>query len=653
MPQYSKTAWVDGLTPAINATNLNKLEQGVFDSIRQDGSTTMSAQFVTIAGSVTTPAIAPTGDSNTGIFFPAADKLSVAIAGTERVHIAANGHVSLNSTADGVKMLTVGTGGDIGLFYGQAICFLNNTTSTFTADKAIYNYFNGSHDQLQIQPSGTGGGVISFHTGTSAAATRTEAMRINPNGNVGIGTISPSRLLELSSGTNTYQRISSTIDAICGLEFYTNSVNRALITGDGNGVGITTITSTPIIFKTNNTEKMRITSDGNVLIGTTSALTSGSAVTGKLQLAGTTLADSSANFQNFTNDFIGPSFYFGKSRSATIGSYANAVVTDDVLMHLIAEGSDGAGALKRGGSILIAADQTFSASSSPASIRFLTTISGSTTATEKMRITAAGNVGIGTTSPTVAANVTTLCLNNTSGSQAELFVNGTRTGVFTASSTTVSLRNLTTNPLLFFTDSVERFQVESGGRLRPSATNAYELGSATFRWQTIYSNNVLNVSDSRLKTDVAESSLGLDFISALNPVQYRYIEGSNTVERVQTGTEIVEITPAIPAQPEVLDEEGNVIQEATQEVQAVTEEHPVYKEVITPHEGIRTHFGLIAQEVKAALPEGLDFAGWCLADKEDPNSTQSLGYSQFIAPMIKAIQELKSEVDALKAQLAK
>ena len=53
--------------------------------------------------------------------------------------------------------------------------------------------------------------------------------------------------------------------------------------------------------------------------------------------------------------------------------------------------------------------------------------------------------------------------------------------------------------------------------------------------------------------------------------------------------------------------------------------------------------GLIAQEVKQTLDAvgigSTEFAGWCLTDKNNPDSTQSLRYSEFIAPIIKSIQE--------------
>ena len=89
-----------------------------------------------------------------------------------------------------------------------------------------------------------------------------------------------------------------------------------------------------------------------------------------------------------------------------------------------------------------------------------------------------------------------------------------------------------------------------------------------------------------------------------------------------------------------------------QRMQTVTETRPVKREV--KRIGARTHYGLLAQEVQAALSQaGVDdFAGWVLSDKADPNSTQGLRYDQFIAPLIKAVQELAARVETLEAQRA-
>ena len=82
---------------------------------------------------------------------------------------------------------------------------------------------------------------------------------------------------------------------------------------------------------------------------------------------------------------------------------------------------------------------------------------------------------------------------------------------------------------------------------------------------------------------------------------------------------------------------------------------PKLREAVTTRPGARTHYGLIAQEVREALDSvapGVDFAGWVLENKDDPDSQQALRYEQFIAPLIKAVQEQQAQIEALKAEVA-
>jgi hypothetical protein len=74
-------------------------------------------------------------------------------------------------------------------------------------------------------------------------------------------------------------------------------------------------------------------------------------------------------------------------------------------------------------------------------------------------------------------------------------------------------------------------------------------------------------------------------------------------------------------------------------------------EIITEEvSGERVHFGLLAQQVKEVLPAGVDFGGWILTDKNDPNSEQGLRYEEFISPLIKAVQELSEQNKSLVAR---
>ena len=109
----------------------------------------------------------------------------------------------------------------------------------------------------------------------------------------------------------------------------------------------------------------------------------------------------------------------------------------------------------------------------------------------------------------------------------------------------------------------------------------------------------------------------MSFINKLRPVSYKFIVGQNV---------------------EVKDEDGNVIRDEDG------------KPTVVPEPGVRHHYGLISQEVKQAVTESTskDFAGWTLGDKDDPESLQGLRYSEFIAPLIKAVQELSARVAELE-----
>jgi hypothetical protein len=147
------------------------------------------------------------------------------------------------------------------------------------------------------------------------------------------------------------------------------------------------------------TERMRIDSAGKLLIGISSALSSATAASPTLQNASTVASSGGLLIQNATANNGAAGIYSTKTRSGTIGDYSTSVINGDFLMFIDGEGSDGVSALKRAGSITINASETFSPTSSAGYITFNTTPSGSTSTSERMRITSDGNVGIGLTSP--------------------------------------------------------------------------------------------------------------------------------------------------------------------------------------------------------------------------------------------------------------
>jgi hypothetical protein len=123
-----------------------------------------------------------------------------------------------------------------------------------------------------------------------------------------------------------------------------------------------------------------------------------------------------------------------------------------------------------------------------------------------------------------------------------------------------------------------------------TGSNQVQLGDSS---TTTYAYGaVQNRSDARDKTDVRDTLLGLAFVNSLHPVDFRWKYRERT------------------------------------------------------DEGVRFHHGLIAQEVPA------DFGGLQDHAVKGGHDVLSIGYTELIAPLIKAIQELTAKVAALEAKAA-
>lgn len=153
-------------------------------------------------------------------------------------------------------------------------------------------------------------------------------------------------------------------------------------------------------------------------------------------------------------------------------------------------------------------------------------------------------------------------------------------------------------------------QVQLGSTL----TNTYSYGGVQL------------FSDARDKTDIRDTTLGLNFIDKLHPVDFKW-----NYRRDYT----------VPTGNYIQTEQGYYV--------------PEYQDL--PNDGSKTrtryHHGLIAQEVKTTMDElGTDFGGYQDHTVKNGEEQLTISYTELIAPMIKAIQELKAEVESLKAKLS-
>jgi hypothetical protein len=215
------------------------------------------------AGTVSLPAITTTGDTNTGIFFPAADTIAFTEGGVESMRIDSSGNVGIGLTppvgSGNYRSLNLGATfiyGNTGL----AVAAYNNNADIndkyiITGVASSYTQSSGNHIWYNAA-SGSAGASISF----------TERMRIDSSGNVGIGTSSPRvigggyRGLEIGNASGVSIYLTTTSDTY-----------RGYLAVDSGGTNLTSVTAHPLVFGTNNAERMRILSNGNVLFNNTTA----------------------------------------------------------------------------------------------------------------------------------------------------------------------------------------------------------------------------------------------------------------------------------------------------------------------------------------------------------------------------------------------
>ena len=127
--------------------------------------------------------------------------------------------------------------------------------------------------------------------------------------------------------------------------------------------------------------------------------------------------------------------------------------------------------------------------------------------------------------------------------------------------------------------------------LVPKTDSTYNLGSSSIAFTNAYVDNIVSVSDRRLKENIKDQNLGLDFINKLRPVSYNMIDDDDK----------------------------------------------------------KVHNGLIAQEVEEVLAESgisLDETSTVMYNSEADK--YRMNYIEFVSPLIKSVQELKAENDSLK-----
>ena len=156
---------------------------------------------------------------------------------TERMRIDSSGNVGIGtSSPDALLEIESSAGGT---------SFSINNTGTSGRQYIL---------QSTSSSSSIGGGKFAIYDGDAPA----HRFVLDSSGNVGIGTTSPSRDLEVSRAGNAYIRAVNS----------TNSVNIDILAAS-SAAFVGPQSNHPLAFQTNNTERARIDSSGRLLVGTT------------------------------------------------------------------------------------------------------------------------------------------------------------------------------------------------------------------------------------------------------------------------------------------------------------------------------------------------------------------------------------------------
>jgi hypothetical protein len=186
--------------------------------------TSQRAAFV--AGTEALPAITTTGDTNTGMWFPAADTIAFSEGGAEAMRIDSDGDVGIGTSSPSDKLTVISAGTQVGSTNFRNIARIGLATN----DASVLLGYDVSAGSAIL--ASTNNYPIAFWT--SIAGTYAEKMRIDSSGNVGIGTSSPTMKLDISGTSYGGLYIKSTSTNFSGMLLEnTNSATKWQIGVEG------------------------------------------------------------------------------------------------------------------------------------------------------------------------------------------------------------------------------------------------------------------------------------------------------------------------------------------------------------------------------------------------------------------------------------
>jgi len=203
------------------------------------------------------------------------DAMTMYVNNATRMTINSSGNVGIGATSPARKLDVAGNN-NAGAKANYIRITDTDTTATANNQAGGIEFFTndvtpGIAASIEVLYAGSGGGgELTFNTNASSSGTLTEAVRIDENGSVGIGTSAPLRNLQIGNHSGAQQALSIQASTTGKSDIFLGDG-----TGSGEYAGLIRYdhASDFMAFWSSSSERMRIDSSGNVGIGTSSPAT--------------------------------------------------------------------------------------------------------------------------------------------------------------------------------------------------------------------------------------------------------------------------------------------------------------------------------------------------------------------------------------------
>jgi hypothetical protein len=513
-------------------------------------------------GAAATPSITFTGDLNTGIYSPGADQVAISTNGTGRVFVDSAGNVGVGISPS-YKFDVAGAL----RFRSQAYLYDSAGTSQlirFTeigARDARMDAFNGTDFNGTLRYAGAN---LVFETGTGASVS--ERLRITSAGLVGVGTSSPSANLTLKTSAGYSFQVENASQPV--FQVYNDTTastgGAQVIVRDVDG-------NTGILLDGRDNANSYFNTGGKLGIGTTSPLTKFVASNGGAE--GIELAPAYSAGNNFT-------FHINRSGSAYV---TNSQVASAHIFRIASDVIEAA-RIDSSGRLLIGTSSTSSVSlllvqgnsSSSTGGAVVSLQRGATSPTSGSLL---GEIRFGDSSSNNGAYIT----GEADGAWTSGSSQPTRLTFFTAaagsSSPTERMRISQNGQFSVFKDSGSShftfrcadtasssaaFVLTQGATNNTNGTNAFIIA---FNGNATNTNNSYGaISDIKLKENIVDANSQWDDLKALQVRKYNFKEGQTHTQIGLVAQEVELVSPGLVSESPDRDEDGNDLGTVTKSV---------------------------------------------------------------------------------------